>query len=507
MTDEMHQSDESWGTVLMTPDTPDDAAGVLGRALQDQSGDLWVNTGSDAWQAPAADDSWPRADIEQRYGHTTEVLLVSPAAGRVIDAARQWARWYDHGRYGLPDSPKRRHYRVTNRALVAAVDALDADQPAEPAPDTPAGARRRAEHAAAPLRAEIAELRQHLRGCPTCSGSIRETVGMVCQTCGTDYAPPDESAPEPDDTAESGDGYEDDCLRTAQEVHARGVNRAGVCDRCGEPPAAHPKWEPDGQSTEPAWEGRALRECGEHRTTGSRAWCYDCTEWCYLGAPCTRCELPYLRVELAEMTADRDRWRAAGERYSQQREDLRSELAEVRAAAERARQQNIDRTVRHEDEVERLRGELAEATASRGRWHGHALDQRTELAGVIAERNKLRDERDRQETRAKRAEESRDGWRRYVLSGAQYWAGRHVAQVELAEVSGAFSDLSQEHRNVAAGFGTWLARELAERSSDGRIRYVATAAAMVQQWSNQVRYGAGLPDSSQPASEGGGQDG
>lgn len=25
--------------------------------------------------------------------------------------------------------------------------------------------------------------------CPTCSGPIRETVGMVCQTCGTDYAP------------------------------------------------------------------------------------------------------------------------------------------------------------------------------------------------------------------------------------------------------------------------------------------------------------------------------
>ena len=26
--------------------------------------------------------------------------------------------------------------------------------------------------------------------CPTCSGPSRETVGMVCQTCGTDYGPP-----------------------------------------------------------------------------------------------------------------------------------------------------------------------------------------------------------------------------------------------------------------------------------------------------------------------------
>lgn len=25
--------------------------------------------------------------------------------------------------------------------------------------------------------------------CPTCTGRSRETAGMVCQTCGTDYAP------------------------------------------------------------------------------------------------------------------------------------------------------------------------------------------------------------------------------------------------------------------------------------------------------------------------------
>jgi hypothetical protein len=28
------------------------------------------------------------------------------------------------------------------------------------------------------------------RGCPTCSGATRETAGMVCQTCGTDYGRP-----------------------------------------------------------------------------------------------------------------------------------------------------------------------------------------------------------------------------------------------------------------------------------------------------------------------------
>jgi hypothetical protein len=30
--------------------------------------------------------------------------------------------------------------------------------------------------------------------CPTCTGRLRETVGMVCQTCGTDYGP---TAPTP----------------------------------------------------------------------------------------------------------------------------------------------------------------------------------------------------------------------------------------------------------------------------------------------------------------------
>lgn len=29
-------------------------------------------------------------------------------------------------------------------------------------------------------------------GCPTCSGSFRQTVGLVCQTCGTDYGRPAE---------------------------------------------------------------------------------------------------------------------------------------------------------------------------------------------------------------------------------------------------------------------------------------------------------------------------
>lgn len=43
--------------------------------------------------------------------------------------------------------------------------------------------------------------------------------------------------------------------------------------------------------------GHEPRECGEHRTVGDhRAWCYDCSEWCYPTIPCIRCEIIPLRA-------------------------------------------------------------------------------------------------------------------------------------------------------------------------------------------------------------------
>jgi hypothetical protein len=44
----------------------------------------------------------------------------------------------------------------------------------------------------------------------------------------------------------------------------------------------------------PNFEGHTRRECGEHRTVGPhRAWCFECTEWCYPGedAGCKGCRL------------------------------------------------------------------------------------------------------------------------------------------------------------------------------------------------------------------------
>jgi hypothetical protein len=37
--------------------------------------------------------------------------------------------------------------------------------------------------------------------------------------------------------------------------------------------------------------GFAPRTCGEHRTVGAyRAWCHDCSMWCYPASPCLGCD-------------------------------------------------------------------------------------------------------------------------------------------------------------------------------------------------------------------------
>jgi hypothetical protein len=54
------------------------------------------------------------------------------------------------------------------------------------------------------------------------------------------------------------------------------------------------------------FEGHPDRDCGEHRTTGNRAWCHDCQEWCYPDSPCKGCELPQLRIQVADGKQDRD---------------------------------------------------------------------------------------------------------------------------------------------------------------------------------------------------------
>jgi hypothetical protein len=62
------------------------------------------------------------------------------------------------------------------------------------------------------------------------------------------------------------------------------------------------------EQVEQLFTGHEPRECGEHRTVGPhRAWCFDCSEWCYPSEDlaCKGCRIPILETQLRE-------WRARG---------------------------------------------------------------------------------------------------------------------------------------------------------------------------------------------------
>lgn len=60
--------------------------------------------------------------------------------------------------------------------------------------------------------------------------------------------------------------------------------------------------EPDQRaapSSAPSFEGHQPRDCGEHRTVGPhRAYCLDCSEWCYPDSEmgCKGCRIPILEA-------------------------------------------------------------------------------------------------------------------------------------------------------------------------------------------------------------------
>jgi hypothetical protein len=96
--------------------------------------------------------------------------------------------------------------------------------------------------------------------------------------------------------------------------------------------------------TEPNFFGHDGRECGEHRTVGPhRAWCFDCSEWCYPGidAACKGCELPSLRAALDEANTDKD------EAYSKGFEQCRRRAVVAEAELEVANQnlRTLEKTV------------------------------------------------------------------------------------------------------------------------------------------------------------------
>jgi hypothetical protein len=122
-------------TVPPTPEpAPDGTGPVLGRALLDVDGDLWQDRGNGLWQGVGVESYMPEAELKRDHGPVREVLLVDPAAARVLGVARAW--WDSLSTDG------REHLRHASadgalKALAAAVDALgDITEPTpEPADD------------------------------------------------------------------------------------------------------------------------------------------------------------------------------------------------------------------------------------------------------------------------------------------------------------------------------------------------------------------------------------
>jgi hypothetical protein len=94
--------------------------------------------------------------------------------------------------------------------------------------------------------------------------------------------------------------------------------RRGTAPTGAAPPAprSHPARSgrlaaPLGAWTVADFHGHSGRYCGEHRTTGGRAWCFDCSEWCYPRAGCVRCREPRLEA-VADAAMAVAQWAADG---------------------------------------------------------------------------------------------------------------------------------------------------------------------------------------------------
>lgn len=81
--------------------------------------------------------------------------------------------------------------------------------------------------------------------------------------------------------------------------------------------------------------GHARRECGGHQPSQDRAWCPDCTEWCYPDAEraCRGCELPLLRAGLAELKGKAEQAQAEARRVKAAYSNLSRHVEQTLAAA------------------------------------------------------------------------------------------------------------------------------------------------------------------------------
>jgi uncharacterized coiled-coil DUF342 family protein len=119
-----------------TGDGPILGRALLRRALLDEHGRVW--TGGPNWWTwrslcshCAGYQAWSREEIAEHVGPVRDALLVTPAAGRLIEAALAWGEARDAWTDDPGQMSATRAYLAAERKLAAAVDALDGDRPAE----------------------------------------------------------------------------------------------------------------------------------------------------------------------------------------------------------------------------------------------------------------------------------------------------------------------------------------------------------------------------------------
>lgn len=402
---------------------------VLGRALLDAEGGLWYDRGNGrvTFGAHSSTEDY----VRRGYGPVREVLLVSPAAGRVLEAAQRWHRAeMAISQYGSGNEPVADEHDRAERALFVAVGAMFgeqaaamvSDRPPEPVVDVAASEQERADlhQIERVIDPELRAAREPVPEPDSDPGWERADVAAIIE--GWNLSGVSDGSQETL-TALLADR---DVWASDAVAHQRRADRAERDVGYWSAMARDRAFERDGaRRSEAAWMERAERAVAElaevtaalladrdrlaAEVTRTKAAWWKMQAFRDKNADGMIALIEKLRAELAEVKrcdalcrdveSERDRYRLqlAGARSELETavdmaKRLSAELAESRAASGRVRGQRIDRTIGYEDELERVHAKLVEVTADRDTArHNLSLmvEDHRKLSAELAEHRQL----------------------------------------------------------------------------------------------------------------------
>lgn len=158
-----------------------------------------IDDAADAIEKLTAERDAAVALVEPVEEHARQVeALYNGIRRQTRQLTERAERWHEAmRRMHVDDEDSQVAYAQAIVGLAQAVKDLDRDATAAHAQDDAAGPESPAVGAEPGETITGAQRGAQAADCPTCSGPIRETVGMICQTCGTDYGPPEEEPEQP----------------------------------------------------------------------------------------------------------------------------------------------------------------------------------------------------------------------------------------------------------------------------------------------------------------------